>query len=138
MVRRGQNGRDLLLFLRLAVAWLAALAIIGLGVGYVTVPTKMMASFGLPLPADVHGVRWWLRPKGVRDIVSGLVVIAVVFAGDRHLLGLVLMVEALIPLGDMATVLAGKGRVPTALGVHGLTALIMIVAAAGLLAGPSR
>ncbi|MBE7216839.1 MAG: DUF4267 domain-containing protein [Caulobacteraceae bacterium] len=120
------------------VAWLAALAIIGIGVGYVAVPAKMMASFGLPLPADVHGARWWLRPKGVRDIVSGLVVIAVVFAGDRHLLGLVLMVEALIPLGDMATVLLGKGRVPTALGVHGLTALVMLAAAAGLLAGAAR
>ena len=124
--------------LSLAVALLAALAIIGIGVGYVTSPTKMAPSFGLPLPPDVHDVRWWLRPKGVRDIVSGLVVIAVFFAGDRHLLGLVLMVEVLIPLGDMTTVLAGRGRTATALGVHGLTALVMIAAAAGLLVGAAR
>jgi KaiC/GvpD/RAD55 family RecA-like ATPase len=49
--------------------------------------------------------------------------------------GLVLLVAAVIPLGDMLVVLGGKGTAKTALGIHGVTALVMIVAAVPLIAG---
>ena len=117
------------------VAMLAALAIIGIGVGYLARPEMMAPSFGLPLPEGGPKTAWWLRLKGTRDVVSGVLVLAFMAAGEGRSLGLVVLIAALIPLGDMATILAAKGRTMTALSVHGLTAALMILAAIPLLRG---
>lgn len=117
------------------VAVAAAAAIIGLGVMYLLVPSTIMRSFGLPLPDDDANVASWLRLKGSRDIASGLVVFAMVAWGEPRLLGIVLAILALIPFGDMAVVLAARGSTRTALGVHGLTATLMILAAVPLITG---
>ena len=117
------------------VAVLAAAAIAVIGGMYLFDPRKATRSFGLPLPEPGPNIAWWLRLKGSRDIVSGLVVIAVLVWGTPRLLGIVLAVEALIPLGDMTLVLAGGGSTARALGVHLLTAVIMIAGALPLLAG---
>ena len=119
----------------LGVALLAALAIIGIGLGYLFSPTAMAPSFGLPPPSDPTGMAWWLRPKGVRDVVSGVLVLSVMAVDAHRTLGFVLLVAALIPLGDMTVVLAGRGRPAAALGVHGVTAALMILGALPLLAG---
>ena len=119
----------------LGVAVLVALAIIGIGAGYLTRPLAMAPSFGLPLASNEASVAWWLRLKGVRDVASGVLVLAFIAAGGHWALGLVLLIAALIPLGDMSTILAAQGRTATALGVHGVTAALMVVAAAPLLAG---
>ena len=115
------------------VAMLAALAIIGIGVGYLVRPEMMAPSFGLPLPEGGPNTAWWLRLKGTRDVVSGILVLVFTAAGEDRDLGLVVLIAALIPLGDMATVLAAKGRTSTALSVHGLTATLMILADVSLL-----
>jgi len=49
--------------------------------------------------------------------------------------GLVLLVEATIPVGDMLMILAAKGSAKSAFGIHGLTAMIMILAAVPLIIG---
>lgn len=126
--------------LGIGLALLVALGIIAIGLWYIARPLVAMRGFGLPPPEEGPAVAWWLRLKGVRDIVSGLVVLAVMAwsgagTGGTRLLGLVLAVEALIPLGDMLTVLAGRGSARTAFGIHGATALLMAVAVALLLAG---
>lgn len=119
----------------LGVALLAALGIIFIGVRYLSAPLTMAPSFGLPLPEAGQNIPWWLRLKGSRDIVSGLLVL-VFMAWDGHrALGIVLMVEALIPIGDMSLVLAAGGRASTAYGIHGLTAVLMAAAAIPLLMG---
>ncbi len=69
----------------------------------------------------------------MRDVVAGVLVRAVFATGGRHALGLVLLIQALIPLGDMMTALASRGRTATALGVRGATAAVMILAAVLLL-----
>ncbi len=117
------------------VALLAALAIIGIGVGYLWRPEMMAPSFGLPLPEGGPKTAWWLRLKGTRDVVAGVLVLAFMAAGDSRSLGLVVLIAALIPLGDMSTVLVAKGRTVTALNVHGLTAALMVLAAITLLRG---
>lgn len=117
----------------IAVAILAALAIIGLGIMYLAVPRTATLSFGLPLPEPGANVAWWLRLKGSRDIVSGLVVLAVLVWGGSRMLGIVLLIEALIPIGDMSLVLAAKGSTARALGIHGLTATVMIAGALPLI-----
>ena len=119
----------------LGVAWLAAVGIIGLGVMYLLQPRVMTPNFGLPLPEEGRNITWWLRLKGSRDIVSGLVVLALMLWGSAQLLGIILLIEALIPVGDMSLILAAKGSTKTALGVHGLTAALMITAAIPLILG---
>ncbi|MGI4794704.1 MAG: DUF4267 domain-containing protein [Janthinobacterium lividum] len=117
------------------VALLAAVGIIGIGVMYLLQPRVMTHNFGLPLPEEGRNIVWWLRLKGPRDIVSGLVVLALMAWGSPYLLGIILLIEAIVPIGDMSLILAAKGSTKTALGVHGLTAALMILAAISLLMG---
>ena len=51
------------------------------------------------------------------------------------MVGVILLVEALIPIGDMLVILAAKGSARSAFGMHGLTALLMILAAVSLIMG---
>jgi hypothetical protein len=118
-----------------SVALLAALGIIAIGLMYLANPRAATHSFGLPLPEAGTNVAWWLRLKGVRDVVSGLVVLALMVSGGPRLLGIVLLIEAMIPAGDMALILAARGSTSRALGIHGTTALLMIAAAIPLTAG---
>ena len=97
--------------------------------------TTATRSFGLPLPESGANTAWWLRLKGVRDIVSGLAVLAFMAWGAPGGVGLILLVEAIIPVGDMLVVLAGKGSAKSAFGIHGLTAVLMVLAAIPLMMG---
>lgn len=124
-----------MLWFSLGVALLAAVGIIGLGAMYLLRPRVMTSSFGLPLPEDGRNITWWLRLKGSRDIASGLVVLALMVWGSAHVLGIILLIQAIIPMGDMSLILAAKGSTRTALGVHGLTAALMIAAAIPLILG---
>ena len=117
------------------VALLASLAIIAIGAMYLSNPRAMTPGFGLPLPEDGANTTSWLRLKGTRDVVSGLIVLATIAWGGPHMTGIVLLIEAAVPTGDMALVLAAKGVAKTAFGVHGLTAALMIVAAIPLILG---
>jgi hypothetical protein len=117
------------------VALLVAVGIIAIGVMYLSNPRVATQSFGLPLPEEGANIAWWLRLKGVRDIVSGLVVLALMLWGGPRLVGIALMLEAIIPMGDMSLILAAKGSTKSALGIHGLTAALMILAAVPLMMG---
>ena len=121
--------------LALGLAALVALAIIVIGALYVARPRAATRSFGLPLPEDGPNIAWWLRLKGVRDIASGLTVLAIMVWGGPHMVGIILLVEAIIPIGDMLVILAAKGSARAAIGMHGLTALLMILAAISLTMG---
>jgi len=119
------------------MAWIAqsiglaiGAAIITIGLMYVSRPTVVAGSFGLPLP-DGLNVEAWLRLKGVRDIVSGTTLLTFVALGEPRWVGVLLLSFAVIPVGDMIVILANKGSVRTALGVHALTAIFM--AAAGII-----
>ena len=108
------------------LVWIVSLAIIGIGVLYVTRNESNAAGFGLPvLPA--HDARAWWQLKGVRDIGSGLVLVPMIFF-EPDALPWVVLVEALIPLGDMLVVLGNGGSRAKAFGIHGLTAAVMLVA----------
>ena len=117
------------------LALLLALAIIAIGAQYVARPAIATRSFGLPLPEEGTNIAWWLRLKGVRDIVSGLAVLAFMAWGGSRAVGIILLVEMFIPVGDMLLVLAAKGSARSAFGTHGLTASLMILAAIPLIMG---
>ena len=122
-------------WLPLGMALLLALAIISIGTQYVVSPRTATHSFGLPLPEDGTNVAWWLRLKGVRDIVAGLAVLAFMAWGVPRGVGLILLVEAIIPVGDMLVILAAKGSIRSAFGIHGLTAVVMVLAAIPIMIG---
>jgi hypothetical protein len=119
----------------LGLALLVALAIIAIGTQYIAGPLTATRSFGLPLPGNDTNIAWWLRLKGVRDIVSGLTVLAFMMWSAPSGVGLILLVEAIIPVGDMLVILAAKGSTKSAFGIHGLTAVLMVLAAMPLMIG---
>ena len=115
-------------WLALGTALLVAVAIIAIGTQYVVSPLTATRSFGLPLPENDTNIAWWLRLKGVRDIVSGLAVLAFMMWSAPSAVGIILLVEAIIPLGDMLVILAAKGSAKSAFDMHGLTAVVMVLA----------
>ena len=124
-------------WLALGMALLVALAIIAIGTQYVVSPRTATRSFGLPLPESGANIAWWLRLKGVRDIASGLIVLAFMAWGVPREVGLILLVLTVIPVGDMLLILAAKGSAKSAFGMHGLTAVLMVLAAIPLITGVS-
>jgi hypothetical protein len=121
--------------LAFGLAFFLAFAIIAIGTQYVASPKTATRSFGLPLPEEGANIAWWLRHKGVRDIASVLVVLAFMAWGDPRGVGIILFVDAIIPIGDMLLVLAAKGSIKSALGIHGVTAVVMILTAIPLMMG---
>src|SRR5271169_5642816 len=116
-------------WLPLGIALLVALGIMAIGTQYVVSPRTATRSFGLPLPEDGANIAWWLRLKGVRDIVPGLAVLAFMAWGGPRAVGIILLVEAIIPVGDMLLILAAKGSAKSAFGIYGFTAVLMVLAA---------
>ena len=111
----------------LSLAALLAVAIIVIGCFYVISPERMTGSFGLKPPAPDADTRAWLRLKGIRDIVSGLVVLTLMVTTDTRTVGIALLVLAITPLGDMSNVLWSGGSKSTAFSVHGVTCAVMLV-----------
>jgi hypothetical protein len=111
----------------LSLAALMAVAIIVIGCFYLVSPGRMTGSFGLKPPASDADTRAWLRLKGIRDVVSGLVVLAMMLTTDTRLVGIALLVEAIVPLGDMSIVLGSGGSKSRALSIHGVTCAVMLV-----------
>src|ERR1700739_1493802 len=122
-------------WLPLGMALLGAFAIIAIGTQYVASPRTATRSFGLPLPEEGANGDWWLRLKGGRDIASGLTVLAFMAWGAPRGVGLILFVLAIIPVGDMLLILAAKGSTKSAFGMHGLTAVLMVLAAIPMMIG---
>ncbi|TDG05790.1 DUF4267 domain-containing protein [Paraburkholderia guartelaensis] len=117
------------------LALFLALAILAIGTHYLVRPLAATRSFGLPLPESGANIAWWLRLKGVRDIASGLVVLAFMVWGTPLWVGVVLLVEAVIPVGDMLLILAAKGSTKSAFGMHGATAALMVFTAISMMMG---
>jgi len=111
----------------LILAALMALGIIVIGCFYLLSPERISGTFGLKPPASDADTCAWLRPKGIRDIAAGLIVLAMMLTADRHLVGIALLVEAIIPLGDMSIVLGSGGSKTRAFSIHGVTCAVMLV-----------
>jgi hypothetical protein len=115
----------------LSLAALIAVSVFAIGSFYLVSPARISGSFGLKPPAADADTRAWLRLKGIRDVASGLVVLTLMLAADRRSVGIALIAFAVIPLGDMAIVLASGGSKTKAFSIHGATCAVML--AIGLL-----
>ncbi|MFE7721660.1 DUF4267 domain-containing protein [Nocardia rhizosphaerihabitans] len=113
-----------------ALSLLGAALILYVGISYLIAPEATASGFGLPAWPSGDAVAF-LNLKGVRDAVSGLVILALLATKQRFALGVTMLVTALVPVGDMITVLSWNGSTAAAFGVHGFTAVV--VALTGIL-----
>jgi hypothetical protein len=111
----------------LILAALLAVGIIVIGCFYLVSPERVSGTFGLKPPASDADTRAWLRLKGIRDVACGLALLTLMLTTDGRTVGIVLLVFAIIPFGDMSNILVSGGRKATALSVHGVTCMVMLV-----------
>ncbi|MGB9068891.1 MAG: DUF4267 domain-containing protein [Candidatus Acidiferrales bacterium] len=111
----------------LVVASVIAVGIIVIGCFYLVSPERISGTFGLKPPASDAATRAWLRPKGIRDVVAGLIVLTMMLTADTRLVGVILLVEAVIPFGDMSIILGSGGSKSRAFSIHGVTCAMMLV-----------
>ncbi|BBZ69845.1 DUF4267 domain-containing protein [Mycobacterium paraseoulense] len=116
------------------LAGLLAAGIIFIGARFLVAPRVAAAGYGVLPDLDEPGAGAYLSVKGVRDIATGLFVIIMMVAGATHLVGWVMLAATVIPLVDAAIVLRNGGSKSVAWGVHGVTAAVMLVTTALLLA----
>ena len=108
----------------LVVALIACAAIIAIGSRFLLQPRQATLAYGVA--AD--NVRALTEIKGVRDITSGVVLLVVWAAAGRTALGWALVAAAITPTADALIVLTSRGKLSTALGIHGLTAGLLVAA----------
>ena len=111
----------------LSLAALMAVGNIVIGCFYLVSPERISGTFGLKPPASDADTRAWLRPKGIRDVVAGLVVLTMMLTAEGRSVGIALLVEAIMPLGDMSIILGSGGSKSRAFSVHGATCAAMLV-----------
>ena len=111
----------------LVLVALIAAGVIVIGCFYLLSPERISGTFGLKPPASDAGTRAWLRPKGIRDIASGLVLLTLMLTADMRLVGIALLAYAIIPFGDMSIVLGSGGSKSRAFSIHGVTCAVMLV-----------
>ncbi|MCX4528552.1 MULTISPECIES: DUF4267 domain-containing protein [unclassified Streptomyces] len=115
-----------------ALAALGVAFILYIGFSYLIAPQASASQFGVPTWPRQDGTAF-LAVKGVRDIVSGLIVLVLLVTGHRRALGWTMAALAFVPLGDMVIVLSAGGPAATAYGIHGATAAAVALTAALLL-----
>ena len=108
----------------LVVALAGCVFILFIGARFLLAPKVATAGFGVPEDRP----RAFTSIKGVRDITSGIVPLVVLAAGGSHVFGWALLAAAITPLGDAVVVATNGGTLRHALGVHGATALVLVVA----------
>ncbi|MFE7224295.1 DUF4267 domain-containing protein [Nocardioides sp. NPDC057577] len=101
-----------------------------LAFSFIVIPEVSAPGVGLPTWPEGDG-GGFLVMKGIRELSMGLITAILLVTGHRRALGLVLLMEAVAPFGDMINVLTHHGTVAAALGIHGLTAVL--IAVSGLL-----
>ncbi|MFD0363800.1 DUF4267 domain-containing protein [Nocardia sp. GCM10030253] len=111
---------------------IGAAFILYIGISYLITPETIATGFGLPEWPKGDAVAF-MNLKGVRDTVSGVLILALLATRQRFALGIVMLVLALVPTGDMLTVLSWNGSAGAAFGIHGLTAVLVALAGALLI-----
>ena len=106
----------------LLVGLIACVAIIVLGARFILQPHQATLDFGIA--AD--NLRGLTEIKGARDVTSGLVLLVVLASAGRVTFGWALVTAAIIPAADALIVLTNGGKLAKALGVHGLTAALLV------------
>ena len=107
------------------VVLVIAAGIMLVGACFLLAPRIMTSVYGVP----AGGSPTYLWATGLRDIVTGFLFLALLWSrASRRLVGALLYVAAVIPIGDLFIVSAGAGA-SSALLLHGAGAAAMLVVA---------
>jgi len=107
---------------------LLAVGIIFIGVRFLAASITAVVAFGVFADATTQMAYLWA--KGTRDIVSGLLLLALLGMRVRpHVIAVFILVAALIAVADFVNVYLNMGYV-SALAVHAGTAAFMVILAA--------
>lgn len=118
----------------LIIAANAGAAIFVVGLCYLFTPQAMAASFGLThLPQQ--SATAWLRVKGVRDTATGVVAAVLLAVAEPAVVAWCVLAFTLIPVGDTVLVLSNGGKRAVAWGIHGSTAVLMMLSVGLILGG---
>lgn len=98
-----------------------------LGLLFILWPRAGAWLFGLELPEG--GARAWLAVVGLRDLVFAGYAFALASLASRRALGILLALTALIPVGDVAILLATGSGSPLHVALHLLSCAVMAGAA---------
>lgn len=106
----------------LLVALLGCVGIVVIGIRFLLTPRRATLDFGVA----AEDLRALTAIKGVRDLTSGVVPLVVWAGAGSEAFGWALIAAALTPVADAVIVLTRGGRLSTALGIHGLTAAVLV------------
>lgn len=134
-IRGGLVASSRLRSVSVAAAILLGLGIIFIGARFLADPATAASGFGVAARPDDPA---YLMAKGLRDCVLGLSGLTLIALGHRRAAGWLLLVVALVPAGDAVIVLAYGGSVAIAGGVHGVTAVVLLLVGATLVRTASR
>jgi hypothetical protein len=108
----------------LLVALLGSVAIVAIGARFLLAPRQAMLGYGVA-PENLRALT---EIKGVRDITSGVIMFVVWAAAGRTALGWALIAVTITPIADALIVRTNGGKLSTALGIHGITATLLLAA----------
>ncbi|MBE9498765.1 MULTISPECIES: DUF4267 domain-containing protein [Streptomyces] len=108
------------------------LFVVFIGLRFFFQPRAAAAGYGVPAKPD--GDSAYLTVKGLRDLVSGLLGLALLAFSDAAAAAWFMLVISLTPLGDTVIVLRNGGTKAAAFGIHAATAAVVLVSAALLFA----
>jgi hypothetical protein len=123
---------DVLTPLAYGLAVVLCLMIVFVGFRFFLRPRAAAADFGVPAKED--GNPAYLTVKGLRDLASGLVGLALLAFADAEAGAWFMLAIAVTPLGDTVIVLRNGGRKAVAYGIHAATAAAVLACAALLFA----
>jgi hypothetical protein len=103
-----------------------AVGIIFIGCRFLLAPSTAAAGYGVTTSTEPHS-QAYLYAKGIRDIASGLFIAILMAYGYPHALGLFMLAATIIPVADAVIVLRQGGSRAIAFGVHGSTAVAMLI-----------
>jgi hypothetical protein len=106
------------------------IGIIAIGINFILNPVGASTAYGIPIHDPTAFPFMWV--KGIRDIFSGLVILAFLLRGDRRTTAPLYSIAILIPISDGLVILGHLGFAPP-IAIHWGTALYMMIVAAFLL-----
>jgi hypothetical protein len=116
------------------LSWVICVGITLVGARFLLAPRASAAGYGVPFEPWSSRPAAYLSVKAVRDLASGLVILALLLAGPASALGWFMLAAAIIPVGDALIVLRYGGPKMLAYAMHGVTAVVMVAGAVLLLA----
>jgi hypothetical protein len=111
-----------------ALAVVLDLFILYIGARFLLRSYPSAAAYGVPATHD----QAYLEVKGLRDLTFGLAGLALLFFAGPLAAAWLMLVAALVPLGDTLIVLRHGGTRAVAFGIHFVTAVVVLISA-GLL-----